>query len=262
MSKTPAGRAFRIDRADVRVFLTEAEAGLTAGRAAAAILREAIAKRGRARVIVATGRSQDRPVATLVAERGIDWKAVEVFHMDEFVGVPADHPASFRRWLKARVADVVRPGKMFLVEGDAPDTEAECLRYEALLKESPVDLCLAGFGENGHIAFNDPHNADFRESRLVKAVDLDVRSRRQQVGEKSFPRLDDVPLRALTITCPAILACLHLVATVPEARKAAAVRAALEGPVGHACPATLVRIHPNALVFLDGASAAGLDKKS
>jgi glucosamine-6-phosphate deaminase len=160
--------------------------------------------------------------------------------------------------LKSRVADVVHPGKVFFVEGDAPDIEAECLRYERPLREAPPDLCLAGFGENGHIAFNDPHNADFRESRFVKPVELDARSRRQQVGEKSFRTLSDVPARALTITCPAILACAHLLATVPEARKAAAVRAALVGPVGHACPATLVRIHPAAQVFLDADSAAGL----
>lgn len=231
------------------------------GRAAAACaagwMRAALEHRGRARIIVGTGPSQNEVIAAL-AEAGLDWSRVEVFHMDEYVGIAAAHPASFRRWLKEHVSDIVHPGRVHYLAGDAPDTAAECRRYAALLAEAPVDVCFIGFGENGHIAFNDPHEADFHDPLGVKVVTLDARCRGQQVGEGHFATVADVPRRAMTLTCPALMAAAHLVCSVPDRRKAEAVRNALEGPITEACPASLVRTHPSAAVFLEPESAAYL----
>jgi glucosamine-6-phosphate deaminase len=206
----------------------------------------------------ATGNSQLAFLDALVREPGVEWGSVVGFHMDEYVGIPADHPASFRRYLRERLVERVPIGAFHFIDGDAPDPGAECHVYAELLRAHPLDLCCLGIGENGHLAFNDPPVADFDDPLDVKIVDLDDACRRQQVGEGHFPDVDAVPLRAVTVTIPALLHAGTVLAIVPEARKRTAVRRALEEPVSTACPASILRSQPHAVLHLDADSASGL----
>ncbi len=241
---------------DVRIFDSPAELGRAAARDAETIILEAVAARGEARIIVATGNSQLHTVEALTSSEFIDWSVVDVFHLDEYVGLPATHPASFRYWIRTRVEERVRPRSVNYIEGDAPDLEAELRRYSTLLDAAPVDLTFIGIGENGHIAFNDPHVADFADPLTVRRVTLDEACRRQQVGEGHFPTLADVPAEACTVTCSALLRMGKWICSVPDRRKAEAVRDALRGPVTEACPASLIQQHHTALVYLDRDSAS------
>jgi glucosamine-6-phosphate deaminase len=181
---------------------------------------------------------------------------MEIFHMDEYMGMPITHPASFRRWLNEHLVEFVNPGHVHYLAGDAPDIDGECERYGHLLRSAPIDLCIIGFGENGHIAFNDPHVADFDDPLAVKRVTLDERCRRQQWGEGQFPTLEAVPREAITVTCPVLMSTEYVIGCVPERRKAEAVRNALEGPITNRCPASGVRLHPRAALFFDIESAS------
>ena len=252
-SPTPA--AFHVGSARVRLHRDRGSSGAAAAVTAAAIIRDAIATRGSARIMVATGNSQLAMIEALMADASIAWDQVEAFHMDEYVGLPTTHPASFRLWLTTRVASRRPLRAMHLIEGDAASPDREIARYTALLSAGPLDLAFVGFGENGHIAFNDPPVADFEDPAMLKVVTLDEACRRQQVGEGHFPSLDAVPREAITVTCSGLYRAGAWVCCVPEGRKARAVRDALEGPIGTACPASRVRQHPQATVFLDPDSA-------
>jgi glucosamine-6-phosphate deaminase len=251
---------FTVDALSVQVFSSESELAAAAAGRAAAIFRDAIQLRGRARIVVGTGNSQFALIDALVREPDIDWSAVEAFHLDEYVGMSADHPASFRRWLRTNLMEKVHPGAGNLMAGDAADLEAEMRRYAALLSAGPIDLTFVGFGENGHIAFNDPGVADFADPLALKRVRLDPACRRQQVGEGHFPTLDDVPLEAVTLTCPTLMRSENWICCVPDRRKADAVKCALEGPVSPQCPASLARTHPRAFLYLDEESASLLSR--
>jgi glucosamine-6-phosphate deaminase len=213
-------------------------------------------------VIGATGNSQIAFMDALTALPGIPWDRVELFHMDEYVGIDESHPASFRKWIRERISDRVRPAVAHYLDGTARDIEAECRRYAGLLLAAPIDVAFVGIGENGHIAFNDPHTADFLDPDAVKPVTLDTACRRQQVGEGHFPSIQAVPEQALTLTCPALMRAAHLVCCVPDSRKAAAVKNALEGPVDTACPASLLRTHSSAYLYLDQESASLLSTRT
>lgn len=243
-------------KARVQVFGSKDALGAAAAAEAAALIQAAIAKSGHARIIVATGNSQLEMIDALTRREKLDWQAVEVFHMDEYAGISAQHPASFRRWVRERVEQAAHPRKVHYLGADSADIDAEIQLYSDLLMIAPIDVAFVGFGENGHIAFNDPPVADFNDPLIVKRVTLDERCRRQQVGEGHFPDLDAVPKEALTVTCPGLFRAGAWVSVVPDARKAEAVRNALEGPVTTACPASIVRNHPNASVYLDRESAS------
>jgi glucosamine-6-phosphate deaminase len=249
-------RGFRVDKARVYIYQSKQDTSEAAAREAASLLRSALAKRESARIIVGTGNSQDDMIRTLVQTPGLDWSRMEVFHMDEYVGMSAEHPASFRLWLKTHLVDIVHTGKAHYLRGDAADSSQESERYAALLHSAPIDICFIGFGENGHIAFNDPGEAHFHDPLAVKRVTMDERCRRQQVGEGHFPSLAAVPKEALTLTCPELLRAEHLICTVPDQRKAEAVKNALTGPITEACPSSLVRTHPAAAIYLDADSAS------
>jgi len=195
-------------------------------------------------------------IDALVGAPGLDWTVVDAFHLDEYVGIPMTHPASFRLWLKTRLASRVPLHAMHYVNADAPDLDAECRRYGALLAEAPIDCGFVGIGENGHIAFNDPPVADFADPLPVKVVHLDDACRRQQVGEGHFAGIAAVPERALSLSCPTIVGFTNLVCCVPDLRKAQAVRDAIKGPVSTTCPASILRTHPHAQLFLDAESAS------
>lgn len=253
-------REFQSGSARVHIYGSRTALGEAAAERAAQLITGAIKKRGRARVIVATGNSQLPLIEALVLQK-LDWKNVEIFHMDEYAGMKADHPASFRLWIRTRVEEKVHPGKANYIAGDAADLDAEIERYSKLLNAAPVDLAFVGFGENGHIAFNDPHVADFNDPVTIKRVTLDDASRRQQAGEGHFKDVESVPRVALTVTCSGLFRADAWVCCVPERRKAEAVRNAIEGPIAESCPASLVRRHPNADVFLDAESAALLPSR-
>lgn len=253
-------QSFQSGSARVHIYSTRSALGSAAAERAAHVITDAIKKRGRARVIVATGNSQ-LPLVEALVQHKLDWKNVEIFHMDEYAGMNADHPASFRLWIRTRIEEKVHPGKANYLAGDAPDLNAEMERYSKLLNAAPIDLAFVGFGENGHIAFNDPHVADFNDPATVKRVILDDISRRQQAGEGHFKDFDSVPREALTVTCTGLFRADAWVCCVPERRKAEAVRNALEGPISESCPASLVRRHPNADVYLDAESASLLSAK-
>ncbi len=240
----------------VHIFDSTSEMASAAARQGAKLITGAINQFGGARVLVATGNSQVQLVDALVNCSGVEWNRVELFHMDEYIGLPPEHPSSFRFWIKARLADKVQPIRVHYLKADALDIDAEIQRYSELLLAAPIHLAFVGFGENGHIAFNDPHVADFNDPVTVKRVVLDERCRRQQASEGHFPDLDSVPREALTVTCPGLFRALAWICCVSDARKAQAVREALEGPISTACPASLVRRHANATVFLDRESAS------
>ena len=226
-----------------------------AADAAAAALRRAVEANGVANAMFATGNSQLAFTDLLVADTPrVPWKDVVVFHMDEYVGVGDEHPASFRRWIRERIVEPASPREAHYLDGLAPP-DLESARYADLLRRHPLDLCCLGIGENGHLAFNDPPTADFDDPLDVKEVVLEQACRAQQVHEGHFAAEEEVPTTAVTVTIPALLRATTVLAVVPEARKAAPVRAALEGPVATSCPASILQRTPHATVYLDPDSA-------
>ena len=254
-----AGRELTFDELRVVVHPDTASLASEAAEEVAAVVLAAVAERGEANAMFATGNSQLAFVEALVARTDISWESVRMFHMDEYVGVGADHPAGFRRWIRERLAERLPVREVHYIDGTATDPEAEAARYAALLANHPLDLCCLGIGENGHLAFNDPPVANFDDPVDVKVVELDHACRQQQVGEGHFPTLADVPPNAITVTVPGLLRSRRVVAIVPEARKAEAVRAALTGPVATPCPASILRRTPHATLHLDAGSASLLD---
>lgn len=249
-------RSFQADQLQVDIFVTNEDMGRAAAAAVAARLGEVLAEKPVARVILATGNSQFTYTASLLRDFSLPWDRIECFHMDEYVGMDADHPASFRRWMRERVESQAHPRAFHYIRGDSPDPQAECARYAALLAAAPIDLISLGVGENGHIAFNDPPVADFNDPVGVKIVPLDDACKRQQVGEGHFPNLAAVPTHAITLTIPTLLNVASIFCLVPEARKAAAVRDALQGPITTRCPASILQKTTNARLYLDAQSAA------
>jgi len=250
-----------IEALPVSVYTSNAEVGQAAAAEAAAFLQQTIQERGHANLILATGNSQLTFLENLRKSPAIDWGKVNIFHMDEYVDLPPNHPASFPLFLQRHFLDHLNPpaGAFFPVPGRSSgdsDTQQACRDYEALLRAYPADLCALGIGENGHLAFNDPPYADFNDPVWVKIVKLDEVSRRQQTGEGHFPDLDSVPTHAITLTIPALLASRKVLAIVPEARKAAAVRCSLNGPLTTDCPGSILRKTPHAHLFLDRESAS------
>jgi glucosamine-6-phosphate deaminase len=252
MSPTPISR---YDHLQIIIADDRATLGKLAADDAAAKLDAAISERGLARVILASAPSQNELLATLVT-RGVDWPRITIFHMDEYAGLPADHPATFRAYQRKHVLSRIKPAAFHGIRGEAANFAEECERYSALLREAPIDLVCLGIGENGHLAFNDPPVADFNDPAWVKPVELDHLCRQQQVHDGCFPSRDAVPLTALTLTIPALFSARAIVGAVPGPRKAVAVRDTLTGAISTACPASILRKHSNAALYLDRESAA------
>ncbi len=232
---------------------TRAELGRASAAYAASALRQALARDGRARLMLAAAPSQAATLAALAAEPGIDWSRVVCFHMDEYVGLPADAPQGFANWLRAAFLDKV-PEATFHPLAPGSDPEAAARQYERLMGDEPFDVVLLGLGVNGHLAFNDPP-ADFADARAAKVVALDATSRRQQVDEDHFGGLDDVPTHAVTVTIPRLLNAGELIASVPGSPKRQAVLDTLTRPIGPDFPGTALRTHPRVRLFLDVESA-------
>lgn len=238
----------------LRIFSDKLALGHAAAARASELIRAAIADRGRTRILVATGESQFEFLDALVREPGIDWKKVEMFHLDEYVGLGIEHPASFRRYLLERFVNRVGIENYHLLNGET-DAGAVARSVGAALAAAPIDVAFAGIGENGHLAFNDPP-ADFTTEEPYLVVDLDEACRRQQVGEGWFKQLADVPQRAISISVRQLLKSGAILSIVPDARKAPAVQRCLEGPISPLAPASVLRTHPDVTLFLDRDSSA------
>jgi glucosamine-6-phosphate deaminase len=244
----------------VEIHASREAAGLAAAQAAAERLTDLAKGRDSVAVIFATGASQFSTLAALTSVAGVPWDLVRGFHMDEYIGIPADHPASFRRYLRERLTQKVRMKEFVEIEGDRADAEQTALAYADRLRTADPQLCLLGIGENGHLAFNDPDVADFADPLDAKIVQLDRMCRQQQVAEGWFGSVDEVPESAITLTIPTLMRVPKLIASVPGIRKAKIVRRALEEPISTACPATILRTHPYVTIYLDRESASELDE--
>lgn len=244
---------------NIHIFSNTQELGKAAGAAAATIIRDTIARKGTANVILATGTSQFETLKQLIAEEGIDWSAVTMFHLDEYIGLPITHKASFRKYLKERFLEQVPPLKAaYLIDGET-DPQLETERLGQLIRQHPIDVALVGIGENGHLAFNDPP-ADFDTDQPYLVVNLDGPCRAQQFNEGWFASVDDVPLQAISMSVRQIMKSAHIICSVPDARKAQAVKDSLEHPVSNLHPASILQQHPDCRFFLDQASAKLLSK--
>lgn len=242
--------SFQKDSLHVKVFKTENEMGIASAQAAATYLNTVIKEKGTANLILATGTSQFRFLDALKKEK-IEWDKIIVFHLDEYVGISDQHPASFRRYLLDRILNLVTPQKYYLLKGDIENIEEHIQEYEELLEQNPIDLACIGIGENGHIAFNDPPVADFQDPYQVKIVELDELCRQQQFHEGWFSSMEMVPKKAITLTIPAIMKSRKIICNVPGVRKIEAVQNTLISPISTTCPATILRTHPDATLFLD-----------
>lgn len=245
-----------IEQLPISVFRTNEELGVAAAQEASDVIQRAIRERGIANVILATGNSQLSFLEALREDKSVAWQNVNVFHMDEYIGIDPNHLASFPLFLRKHFLAYVNVKAFFPVSGQSKHVETTMAEYARLLREHPADLCACGYGENGHLAFNDPPFADFNDPVWVKTVRLADASRRQQVGEGHFRSIEACPTHAITLTIPALLSAKRVLAIVPEARKAAAVERALRGPISEDCPGSILRHTPHAHLFLDSESTA------
>ena len=230
------------------------ELGESAGKTAASQIKAAIQKRGHAHVILATGTSQFETLNQLLKE-DIDWEKVIVFHLDEYIDIPITHPASFRKYLKERFVDQIgKIGGIYYIDGEN-DPEEECQKLGEIISRHPIDVALVGIGENGHLAFNDPP-ADFETEKPYLVVDLDLPCRMQQMNEGWFENLEQVPKQAISMSIKQILKSKHILCSVPDKRKAQAVKDCLENEISNLYPASILQKHPSCVVYLDEASAS------
>jgi len=240
---------------EIIISQTKQALGKKAAQQGADLIRKAIKQNGVANIIVATGASQFEMLSELVKE-DIDWSAVRCFHLDEYVGISEKHPASFRKYLKERFVDIVSPMEFNYVNG-SDNAEEECLRLEKMISQFPIDVAFVGIGENSHLAFNDPP-ADFETEAAYLVVNLNETCRRQQMGEGWFATLDDVPEQAISMSIKQILKAKAIICSVPDARKADAVKKTVYGVISPEIPASIMRNHPATWLYLDKDSASML----
>jgi glucosamine-6-phosphate deaminase len=257
-ASSPA-KYYQVGTATVEVHPNRYAAGAAAARAASKALIELAKAHNSIGVIFATGASQFEILNELTHLPDIPWDQIRGFHMDEYVNLPADHPASFRRYLRERLTGKVRMKEFFEIDGSAPDPEQTSRNYATKLRLADPQVCFLGIGENGHLAFNDPPVADFTDPLDAKIVVLDALCRQQQMAEGWFPSVEQVPARAITLTIPTLLRVPKLIVSVPGIRKAMIVRRALEEAISTECPATILRTHPDTTIYLDLESASELD---
>lgn len=240
----------------VKIYPTRLEMGINAASEVADRIHTLLQKREQINMIFAAAPSQNEFLEALIADKTIDWSRINAFHMDEYIGLAANAPQGFGNFLKERLFGRLPFKSVFYINGQAKATNTECIRYSELLQKYPVDIVCLGIGENGHIAFNDPHVADFNDSSLVKVVSLDDKCRMQQVHDGCFKELSDVPLQAFTLTIPALTSAKYMYCVVPAKTKARAVFNTLYGDVSEVCPASILRRKKGAVLYLDADSAS------
>lgn len=250
-------KQFKKDKLEVKIFQSREEMGETAASESAEILRKLLSGKEEINCVFAAAPSQNELLKALCKQPGIDWNRVNAFHMDEYVGLDQEHTASFAHFLKNAIFDQLPFKSVNLIHGEA-DPEQACERYSALLEKFPPDFVFMGIGENGHIAFNDPGVADFHDPKKIKMVKLDQTCRMQQVHDKCFDSLENVPEYAQTVTIPALVEASYICCVVPGEKKKDAVRETINGSVSEKCPATILREQPHAILYLDRESAKEL----
>ena len=248
-------RTFKADKLSVNIYDTRKNMGAAAAADIAACIKELLGRKSEIYMIFAAAPSQNEMLEALIADKEIEWNRVHALHMDEYVNLPSDAPQGFGNFLRRAIFDRVPFASVNLIGTDA-DSEATCRRYDALLAANKVDIVCMGIGENGHIAFNDPHVADFNDPCRIKKVDLDQKCRQQQVNDGCFQTIDQVPTPALTLTVPTLYNVENIFCVVPAATKAEAVKNTVNGPVSEICPASILRTHDNAILYTDNDSAA------
>lgn len=259
MTKLVEVQKFQVEKLKLEIHPSREAAGAAAAQAAAEAMKRLGQTPGNIGVIFATGASQIETLKALTRIPGLPWNRIRGFHMDEYIGISPDHPASFRHYMREKLTSRVQMLEFFGVNGNAPDPDLECQIYADRLRSANPQLCLLGIGENGHLAFNDPDVADFNDPLDMKVVNLDDVCRQQQAAEGWFAGLQDVPAQAMTLTIPTLFRVPQLIATVVGPRKATILRRSLEEPISTACPGTLLRTHPNATVYLDEEAATELN---
>ncbi|QSJ16139.1 glucosamine-6-phosphate deaminase [Nostoc sp. UHCC 0702] len=251
-----ATKFFSVDHLKVQIYNSEAEMAQDVAEIARKYLQDVLERQDTAAVLLATGNSQLKFLDALIALGDVDWSRIILFHLDEYLGITADHAASFRRYMRERVEKRVFPQQFHYIEGDALQPLAECDRYTKLLQAQSIDLCCLGVGENGHLAFNDPAVANFQDPYSVKLVKLDAINRQQQVNTGHFPNLNSVPQYAFTVTLPLICSAKKILCLAPEKRKAQVVKEILQGSITTKYPASILRQQSQATLFLDVNSAS------
>lgn len=246
----------QFEQLKVQAFATRQQMGEAAAADVANHMKQLLSEQDSIRMVFAAAPSQNEFLHALVHTEGIDWSRVTAFHMDEYIGLPADAPQRFSQFLQERLFQLVRPGQVHLIDCSSTVDE-ECERYSKLITEAPIDIICLGIGENGHIAFNDPPVADFNDSFVIKPVELDLPCRQQQVNDGCFPAVDAVPTHALTLTIPTMMAGKRLFCMVPGPTKREAVTRTLHDEISTACPATILRTHSNCTLYVDADSYEG-----
>ncbi|GGC08673.1 glucosamine-6-phosphate deaminase [Dyadobacter sediminis] len=252
----------KVDQLEIRIFDTRQEMGENAAKMVADKILELQQSQEFVNIIFASAPSQNEFLAALKEEKGIAWEKINAFHMDEYVGLPSDAPQNFGYFLKVKLFDHVPLHSVSYLDGNAADLEKECERYAQLLRENPIDIVCLGIGENGHLAFNDPHVAFFDDPLTVKMVELDHACRQQQVNDACFTAFGEVPETALTLTIPTLLKAKHAYAIVPGEKKAQAIYHTVAEDIKEEFPSTILRKHPNAILFIDKASSGKLKEIS
>lgn len=253
-------KELKVDALKVYIYETRAEMGISAYEFYKQQVQRMMADRsGNVRAIFAAAHSQSDFLQALADDKEIDFSRIDAFHMDEYIGLGDAAPQNFGNFLSKKIFSKQNFNSVNYVNPSAKDISVECKRYEQLLREAPLDIVSLGIGENGHIAFNDPHEARFYDPQWVRETSLDMVCRQQQVNDKEFACIDEVPLTALTLTIPALMSCKTVIGVVPDVRKAKAVYATLNGPISEVCPASILRIHNDATLFIDKDAASLLE---
>jgi glucosamine-6-phosphate deaminase len=254
-------KEIKADSLAVKIYPGRAEMGNAAAGMVINRITRLLKEQDFVNMIFAAAPSQNEFLKALVENSDIDWTRINAFHMDEYIGLPENHPALFSSFLREKIFGHVPFYTVNYFNGNAPDAQEECRRYTALLLQFPADIACMGIGENGHIAFNDPHVADFNDPMRVKIVDLDLECRQQQVNDGCFPGLNEVPTHAITLTIPALMAGKYIYSMVPGKNKAKAVQHTLLSEINEQCPASILRRHSNAVLFLDEDSSSLINTK-
>lgn len=252
---------FKKDELLVKIYDTRDFMGVGASEDIASCIKQLLEEKSEINIIFAAAPSQNDMLRHLCERNDIEWERINAFHMDEYIGLKPDAPQCFSNFLKRSIFDLKPFKSVNLIDASATNPQDECDRYSELLKKHPVDIVCMGIGENGHIAFNDPHVADFNDDAAVKSVELDDVCRMQQVNDGCFATLDDVPKFAITLTIPTLMSAEYNFCVVPAATKAVAVKNTVEGEISHACPASVLRNKPNAILYCDSESSTLLENK-
>lgn len=254
MNKNTYLKTFEADKLKVKIYNDRVSMGKGAADDAANIIRRQLLSQKEINIVFAAAPSQNDFLDALIHEQGIDWGRINAYHMDEYIGLPSNAPQNFGQYLRRTLFDKIKFKSVQFIDGAAEDSAAECQRYAGLLRQNPPDIIFMGIGENGHIAFNDPHVAFFNDTETVKVVELDEKCRRQQVNDNCFETLELVPKYAITLTIPALMSARHIVCVVPANSKADAVKATVMGEITEECPASILRRHDNAVLYCDADS--------